>query len=108
MCNFHLILLFVFPACGFGRRASDGGANLQQKEKQQQSCDGGWSHPSSREQLSTVRFNSFTYPNYLVIPILLNMLTCLFKNRVYYDVTLHTLLPPKRRCCLGDEIVEQA
>ncbi|CAL8111834.1 unnamed protein product [Orchesella dallaii] len=39
--------------CGFGRRASDGGANLQQKEKQQQSCEGGWSHPSSREQLST-------------------------------------------------------
>ncbi|CAG7729991.1 unnamed protein product [Allacma fusca] len=39
--------------CGFGRRASDGGANLQQKEKQQSSCEGGWSHPSSREQLST-------------------------------------------------------
>lgn len=44
----------AFAACGFGRRASDGGANLQQKEKQQQSCEGGWSHPSSREQLSTV------------------------------------------------------
>ncbi|XP_021963869.1 serine/threonine-protein kinase SIK3 isoform X2 [Folsomia candida] len=39
---------------GFGRRASDGGANLQQKDKQPPPvCDGGWSHPSSREQLST-------------------------------------------------------
>ncbi len=44
----------VSLATGFGRRASDGGANLQQKEKQQQPCEGGWSHPSSREQLTTV------------------------------------------------------
>jgi len=46
--------LYDFVANAFGRRASDGGANLQQKEKQQQPCDGGWSHPSSKEQLTTV------------------------------------------------------
>jgi len=47
---------------GFGRRASDGGANLQQKEKPPATvCEGGWSHPSSREQLSTVRSIDFNY-----------------------------------------------
>lgn len=57
ICSGNVPVLRMIPsllACGFGRRASDGGANLQQKEKQQQSCEGGWSHPSSREQLSTV------------------------------------------------------
>ena len=56
---FKYFVLCSFLACGFGRRASDGGANLQQKEKQQAPCEGGWSHPSSREQLSTVRRTVF-------------------------------------------------
>ncbi len=53
----------LFSASGFGRRASDGGANPSSKSSSPcgavgggvggyPEC-GGWSHPSSREQLST-------------------------------------------------------
>ncbi|KAK8724908.1 hypothetical protein OTU49_010971, partial [Cherax quadricarinatus] len=39
---------FMHPAGGLGRRASDGGANLQMYF-QRQFPDGGWSHPNSQE-----------------------------------------------------------
>ena len=40
-------------AGGFGRRASDGGANLQMYF-QRQHTDGGYSQPSSNEQIAQV------------------------------------------------------
>lgn len=46
-------------AGGFGRRASDGGANLhvfyQQHGSNSSGEDGGWSQPGSREHLQPVR-----------------------------------------------------
>ncbi|XP_053655526.1 serine/threonine-protein kinase SIK3 isoform X3 [Cherax quadricarinatus] len=42
---------FMHPAGGLGRRASDGGANLQMYF-QRQFPDGGWSHPNSQEQIT--------------------------------------------------------
>lgn len=49
----------LFTAGGFGRRASDGGANLHIFHQQHSSNtnndeDGGWSQPGSREQLQPV------------------------------------------------------
>ncbi|XP_069163626.1 serine/threonine-protein kinase SIK3 isoform X7 [Procambarus clarkii] len=42
---------FMHPAGGLGRRASDGGANLQMFF-QRQLPEGGWSHPNSQEQIT--------------------------------------------------------
>lgn len=51
--------LYIFTAGGFGRRASDGGANLHIFHQQHSSNtsndeEGGWSQPGSREQLQPV------------------------------------------------------
>lgn len=43
-------------AGGLGRRASDGGANLQMFF-QRQLPEGGWSHPNSQEQITQVSIN---------------------------------------------------
>lgn len=52
-------MLRIFTAGGFGRRASDGGANLhifhqQHSNNVNNDEDGGWSQPGSREQLQPV------------------------------------------------------
>lgn len=54
----------MFTAGGFGRRASDGGANLHIFHQQHSSNtntdeDGGWSQPGSREQLQPVNIYIF-------------------------------------------------
>lgn len=54
-----LIQLLLFPTGTFGRRASDGGANLhvfyQQQHGSGNAEEGGWSHPGSREHLQSVK-----------------------------------------------------
>lgn len=51
-------MLMTFTASSFGRRASDGGANLHIFHQQQNNInndeEGGWSQPGSREQLQPV------------------------------------------------------
>lgn len=66
----------MFTAGSFGRRASDGGANLHIFHQQHSSNtnnddDGGWSQPGSREQLQSVskyyRYISNTYNSIYII-----------------------------------------
>lgn len=42
----------LITGSGLGRRASDGGANLQMYFQRQ--FEGGWSHPNSQEQITQV------------------------------------------------------
>jgi len=57
----------MFAAGSFGRRASDGGANLhifhQQHSNTNNDEDGGWSQPGSREQLQPVSKHYRYIPN---------------------------------------------